>query len=171
MEVLFENKTQYTKELYDEYLDFHTKKYGIKELVWYIVGIIALIAISILGFPVLKWKVAAIWIIVLLMIFVYTREGKQTKKQYNIVIGRKRDFIVYKFYDRYFETNYNGEESKLYYIEIKKVYELEDRYYMYLNKKYAFILMKDGFSKGTDKEFREFIDTKGLFRIVNVKNQ
>lgn len=169
MESLFENKTKYTKEIYDDFINFQANKYGFKEMIWYIIAILALFILSISCIGVLKWRVLIFWVIIGLIIYVFLRDGKTAKKQYKGVLRRTNDIAEYKFFDRYIETKYNGEQSKTYYIEIKKVFELEDRYYMFISKKYAFVLMKDGFTKGNNEEFRQFLDTKGLFRIINVK--
>ena len=40
---------------------------------------------------------------------------------------------------------------------IKKVYELSDRYYLYLDKSHACVMLKNAFTKGEEKDFREFL--------------
>ncbi len=169
MESLFENITEYSKDLYDKYIKFHSKKYGIQELIYYAFAIILLVILTIRGFQNIKWKMIFIWLGVIAIIYINRKRVFKTKEQYKNIMSTKSQKVKYVFYDRYFETSYLGDVSKVSYFEIKKVFEISDRYYLYLDKKHACILLKDGFTKGNEEEFREFLDTKGLFRIKKIK--
>ena len=49
-------------------------------------------------------------------------------------------------------------------LAIKKSFETEDKFYLYLDKTDAFILDKQGFEIGKVDDFREFIKRKCIFR-------
>lgn len=169
MESLFENITEYSKDLYDKYIKFHSRKYGVQELIFYIFALVLLVILTIRGVQTLKWKMIVIWIAVFAIIYINRKRVFKSKEQYKTIVRKRADRVKYIFYDKYFETLYQGEVSKVSYFEIKKVFELSDRYYLYLDKSHACIILKYGFTKGEEEEFRAFLDTKGLFRIKKVK--
>lgn len=176
MESLFENKTKYSKELYDKYIEFHAKKYGVKEIIEFIIVVISaliLIVIDIQNIEKLKFAFIGIIVILASIIYVFIRERVKAKKQYEGMINKKQkdSYAEYSFFDQYFISSYQGESRKVYYVEIKKVFILKDRYYLYLDKNHACVLLKDGFTKGTEEDFRKFLDTKGFFRMKQVKEK
>ncbi len=169
MEILFENKTVYTQDLYDKYIKFHSKKYGVQELIAYALGVILIIILAIRTVKDFGWKAILIWGVVALTVFLCRKRVFKSREQYKSVVSRKTEKAIYRFYDRYFESTYQDETTKISYFEIKKVFELSDRYYLYLDKNHACVLLKDSFTKGNEKAFRDFLDTKGLFKIKTVK--
>lgn len=94
---------------------------------------------------------------------------KITKNHYTFIIRRKNKNVRYTFYNSYFEAVYKGEQDRVSYLNLKKVFELNDRYYLCINKNCSFIVLKDGFTKGTAEEFYEFIKTKGNFSVKKIK--
>ena len=56
----------------------------------------------------------------------------------------------------------------MYYWQLKRVFETEDKFYLYLDKTDAFILDKQGFEIGKVDDFREFIKRKCIFRYKNI---
>lgn len=169
MEILFENKTAYTQDLYDKYIKFHSRKYGVQELIAYVLGTILMIILAIRTVKDFGWKAILILGAVLLIIFLCRKRIFKSREQYKNIAMRRVEKAVYKFYDRYFESTYQGEITKISYFEIKKVFELSDRYYLYLDKSHACVLLKDSFTKGKEEAFKDFLDTKGLFKIKKVK--
>lgn len=169
MEILFENKTAYTKELYDKYIKFHSRRYGVQELIMYALLAVLLVILTIRAFKDFGAITIGIWILVIAIIYVYRTRIFKSREQYKDVVSRKTEKAIYRFYDRYFESTYQGETTKISYFEIKKVFELSDRYYLYLDKNHACVLLKDSFTKGKEEAFRDFLDTKGLFKIKKVK--
>lgn len=169
MEILFENKTAYTKDLYDTYIKFHSRKYGVQELIVYAFFAFLLIMLIIRSIMDFKWKAIAIWGAVGVVIYFCRKRIFKNREQYKKIAIRKTEKAVYKFYNRYFEATYQGVTTKMSYFKIKRVFELSDRYYLYLDKSHACVMLKDAFTKGEEKDFREFLDTKGLFKIKKVK--
>lgn len=169
MEILFENKTAYTKALYDEYIKFHSRKYGVQELIKYAFLTFFMIILVIRTIKDFGWKAIVMWGAVALIIFFCKKRIFKSKEQYKNVAMRRVEKAVYKFYDRYFEATYQGVTTKISYFEIKKVFELSDRYYLYLDKSHACVLLKDSFTKGSKVAFTDFLNMKGLFKIKKVK--
>ena len=169
MEILFENKTAYTKDLYDKYIKFHSRKYGVQELIVYAFFAFLVIMLIIRSIKDFGWKALAIWGAVAVIIYICRKRIFKSREQYKKIAMRRVEKAVYKFYDRYFESTYQGVTTKISYFEIKKVFELSDRYYLYLDKSHACVLLKDSFTKGKEEAFKDFLDTKGLFKIKKVK--
>ena len=55
-------------------------------------------------------------------------------------------------------------ELKLINTIIGNYFNTKDYYYFYLDRKYAFLINKNGFTLGNEKDFSNFIKTKCLFR-------
>lgn len=169
MELLFKNETMYTKDLYDKYIKFHSRRYGVQELIFYALLAFLLVVLTIRAFKDFGLITIGIWILVIAIIYVYRTRIFKSREQYKGIARKQSEKAVYNFYDKYFESSYQGETTKISYFEIKKVFELSDRYYLYLDKNHACVLLKDSFTKGKEEAFRDFLDTKGLFRIKKVK--
>ncbi len=180
MESLFENKTEYSKELYDEYIEFHNKKYGFKEILYFVIAVIFFIMFAILtisnfikGYRRFQWEFIGILILGLLILVAYKKQIQKFKQQYEKVekSTKTENIVIYSFFERYFTTSYHGKNDRIYYIDIKKAFELKDRYYFYIDNRHAFILLKANFTKGSEKDFIEFINKKIRFKIKKVKEK
>ena len=85
MKVLFKNITKYTKENCDNFLEFHSKKYGKKELIKLTVTIICVLYIMIFNIINVNWIFLLIVIFLGIMIFFlekkkYVKEKKDKRK-------------------------------------------------------------------------------------------
>ena len=152
MKVLFKNTTKYTKENCNQFLqfiEFHSKKYGKKELIKLILFGIAILYI--LTFNIFYRN----WILVLsllaLGIILYVLRNMQIaekeKKQKKV-----KEFTFY-FYERYIKIKHRREFERLPYFKLHKVFETQEYFYLYLDEKSSLILRKDGFEIGTPEEF------------------
>ena len=56
------------------------------------------------------------------------------------------------------------EYSTMKYYKLKKVFETKKYFYLYIDKRHAFILDKNGFKKGDITTFSDFIKKKCLFK-------
>ena len=164
--LLFKNATQYSKKLYDDFTRFHNSK---NSLAYNCFTISILIMFSYCIFATIREKITllAILFVLALIIFVgyrlfnpiylYKRELK-TK-----AIAKEQTFNFY-FYDKYFKVRDNLNFDKISYFRLHKVYETPKYFYLYLTKKYSFIINKEGFRQGTNEEFSNFIKNKMWFK-------
>ena len=73
MKVLFKNTTKYTKENCDNFLEFHSNKYGTKELIKLILAIICAGYIIIFNVINMNWTLLLMAILVGFMIYFYEK--------------------------------------------------------------------------------------------------
>ena len=158
MKILFKNTTKYDKENRDNFINFHKNKYGKKELRYSVLIMIAILYMIIFLIMRLTWKALLFLIpIGLLVYFIseYTINKKKKKKN-----KQKNKEYVFYFYETYIKIKAKRQFERMTYFEIKKIFETEENFFLYLDEKHSLILDKDGFEIGTSKEFAEFIKKK-----------
>lgn len=79
--------------------------------------------------------------------------------------------FTFKFYENCFKIQDNNQVDILKYYKLRKIFETENFFYLYLDKNHAFILNKNCFLTGTSLEFSTFIKKKCFlrFRKYNMK--
>ena len=161
-EILFKNVTKYDSKNYNQFIQFHNKKYAfsinsyisimtILLIYWVILNIrqknIPLIFLFIgLLIGLLLWKIY----------FPMTRYQK-TQKQLNNI---KDAHYTFSFYNLYFKID----KKIIYYFKLYKVFETKDYFYLYINPDYAMLVSKNGFKIGTAEDFSNFIKKKCLLK-------
>lgn len=160
--LLFKNATQYSQKLYNEFTRFHNDKFSLS---YDIFTIFILILLCYCIFVTIQSKVvplAIIFISVFILfagyriinpIFFYAKESKKK------AITKEKIFKFY-FYENSFKIRDNLDFDKISYFSLHKVYETDKYFYLYLTKKYSFIIDKAGFTQGTAEEFAKFIKKK-----------
>ncbi len=160
--LLFKNATKYSKKLYDEFTRFHNSKNSLSYEVFTIFILILLIYCVITTIKAKMALLSILFIIVFIVfigyrlfnpIYLYKKESKKK------AITKEKTFNFY-FYDTYFKIRDNLNFDKVSYLRLHKVYETEKYFYLYLTKKYSFIIDKTGFTQGTPEEFSNFIKSK-----------
>lgn len=156
MKVLFKNTTKYTKENYNNFLEFHTNKYGKKELLKIILIGICILYILIFNIVYKNWLL--VLGAILLGVIVYLIEKNKSEKQAK---GRKKvkEFTFY-FYEKHIKIKYKRQFERLKYFRLHKIFETDEYFFLYLDEKNSLILSKDGFEIGTAREFSTFIKNK-----------
>lgn len=162
MEKLFENTTAYTPEEYAKFLRFHQKKfylphqlhnlfflgiflfYGVTFFYYSDIGLSILFILIAIAF--ISWRILS-------PNFVYKKEITSKK----IVQHVKNTFSFYRH--RMEVSNEKGCFSVCYF-SIRKVFETEDAFYLYIDKTHSFVLSKTGFSLGLSQDFSKFIKRK-----------
>lgn len=162
MKPIFKNVTQYNKKNYDQFINFHNKKFSFSRNFYTITMILLLIYCIIFNLTQRNISLLLIFL-VLLLIFLFLRvylpikRYQKTKKQYT---KNKMNIFTFSFYNHYFTIK----EKTFYYFKLYKVYETKDYFYLYINEDNAAIINKNGFEIGTEEEFRLFIKKKCLFK-------
>ena len=163
MKVLFKNTTKYTKENCNNFLEFHTNKYGKKELLKMILFGICILYILIFNVVYKNWLL--VLCVILLSVIIYliekSKSGRQSKSRKKV-----KEFTFY-FYEKHIKIKYRREFERLNYFQLYKIFETDEYFFLYLDKKNSLILSKDGFEIGTPKDFSTFIKNKCPLKYKN----
>lgn len=164
--LLFKNSTQYSKKLYDDFTRFHNEKNSPSYDAFTVFILILLIYCI---FATIKARIIplAVTFILSFLVFIgYRLFGPiyLYKKECNKKAITKEQTFKFYFYDTYFKVRNNLDYDKIPYLKLNKVYETEKYFYLYLTKKYSFIVNKTCFSQGTTEEFSAFIKSKMKFK-------
>ncbi len=166
MKVLFKNRTKYSKEIYEEFLGFHQEKYGTRYYAY-----TALIAIALLFCIILQIQSKHYWIalltIFILALFLIWRIYNPTKiiqKEMKSKKIEKEQEFIFKFFEKNFYIYSKKLNRHVYYWQIRKVFETEEFFYLYIDKTHAFLLDKKGFEVGNIQDFSKFMKQKCKFR-------
>lgn len=161
-EILFKNVTRYNTKNYNQFIEFHNKKYSFSNNFYTIIMSILLIYCVILNIEQRNMLLIVLFII-LLMVFllwkIYFPMKRYQKTQKNLANIKEAGF-TFSFYDLYFLID----KKTIYYFKLYKVFETKDYFYLYINPDYAMLVSKKGFEIGTAEEFSEFIKKKCLFK-------
>ncbi len=161
-EILFKNVTRYNTKNYNQFIEFHNKKYSFSNNFYTIIMSILLIYCVILNIEQRNMLLIVLFII-LLMVFllwkIYFPMKRYQKTQKNLANIKEAGF-TFSFYDLYFLID----KKTIYYFKLYKVFETKDYFYLYINPDYAMLVSKKGFEIGTAEEFSTFIKKKCLFK-------
>ena len=163
MKVLFKNVTKYNKENCNNFINFHTNKYGKRELIKYIVMFLVFIYIFIFNIIYKNWYFLLALILIGTLIY-FTSKQKQEKQRKE---RKKVKEYTFFFYKRYIKIKYRREYDRILYFNIKKIFETEKNFFLYTDDTHSLILDKDGFVVGNEKDFSEFIKKKCPFKYSN----
>lgn len=163
MKVLFKNTTKYTKENTNNFVEFHSNKYGKKELLKMILGGICIIYILIFNIVYKNW---ALVLSVIGVAFIIYLIEKYKKEKDNKTKNKVKEFTFY-FYEKYIKVKYKRNFERLKYFQLHKVFETEEYFFLYLDEKSSLILSKQGFEIGNAKGFSKFIKNKCPFKYKN----
>ena len=162
MKPLFKNITKYNKKNYEQFLEFHNKKYSFSYNFYTITMIILLIYCIIFNIIQKNFSMFLLFL-VLLIIFLFTRiylPIKRYQKTQKRIFKNKENTFTFSFYNLYFTLN----ETTFYYFKLYKVFETPDYFYLYINEDNAAMVSKTGFEVGTAEDFSDFIKKKCLFK-------
>ena len=171
MKILFKNKTKYTAEAYEEYLNFHQNKFGFSYDLYTIFVVILLVVCMYLQIRYNYWYLAIVFLLILIG-FIYYRFFYPVKKISNEVHSekfKKEKEFTFVFYEKNFEIRDKIYKEKSNYHKLKHIYETEKFFYLYINKDHAYLLDKSGFITGTSKDFSNFIKQKCFLKYTYCK--
>ncbi len=162
MKVLFKNKTQYTKQTYQKYLNFHQNKYGLRYQFITILFILFLSFCAIMNFKYKNYP-TALCVLICLLIFIYWQffhPQKIVDKEIKTEKFENEEFFTFTFYEKYFTITNKCIRQKLKYRHLVRIFETGDFFYLYVNKDHAFLLEKSGFTVGDTTKFLKFLKRK-----------
>lgn len=166
MKILFENITEYNKNEVNKFQNFHAiiNKPFVLYMFFLLILLIILIGVNIKE---KNWN----WVISVLffggLLFCYFKFYKSNKDKINNIRVTNKKF-KFDFYDKYLTTldvnNKNSKSDIINYFEIKKVYETEENFYLYIGENNSMVINKNNFTIGKLPDFRDFIKNKCIFR-------
>jgi len=156
MKVLFKNTTKYTKENCENFVEFHSNKYGKKELLKMMLLGICILYILIFNIIYKNWilVLAAIVLAGIIYLMEKNKSEKKAKKKEKV-----KEFTFY-FYEKHIKIKYKKDFERLKYFNLHKIFETDEYFFLYLDEKSSLILNKEGFEVGTAKGFSKFIKSK-----------
>ena len=169
MEKLFENKTKYSQKDYDIFLESYKKEFAASDYAYILFNIVFFGICMILAFRE-KEIILGIGILTGLGIYLWFRVIRQ-----NLIVEKTRkgkkvsgEFVNnYEFFKNYFKINNQDGEAQVLYFKLYRVIEAKDFFYIYISRQYAFIVSKQGFTKGTSEEFSNFMKKKMFTKYKN----
>ena len=171
LKTLFKNKTQYTKETYKQFVEFHSKKYHFQYTLFTTI-IVSLILFCIVLQTSYKYYTLAIVTCIIFTIFClyrYFHPISVINKELPSKTIKEEKYFTFKFYEKYFKIQDKLQTNIVKYYSIRKVFETKDFFYLYIDKTHAFLINKKNFSIGKPTDFSEFIKKKCILRYKKVK--
>ena len=167
--LLFKNSTQYSKKLYDTFTKFHNEKFSLSYNFVTIFILVLLVYCLIMAITNRILFLSIVFLLALIVFTSYRLFGPMFfyKKQVNKKDITNEQIFKYYFYDKYFKIRDDINFNTIPYYKLYKVFETKNYYYLYYNKHYSFIVNKNGFTQGTQKEFTKFIKSKMWIKYSN----
>lgn len=162
MKPLFKNITIYNSKNYNQFIKFHNKKFSFSYNMYTLVMAGLMIYCIILNiiqknFLFVLLFLTMLILTILLRIYLPMKKYQKNKKTYTKNKENSFTFLFYKFH-------FTVGKKTFPYFELYKVFETKDYFYLYIDEENAILVGKNGFKKGTAKEFGEFIKKKCLFK-------
>ena len=166
MNLLFKNVTKYSKEVYDEFLKFHSKKFSFRYNLFSLAISMLLLFLMMLHISYNNYGIAVIICACLtaFILYRYFQPIEEVRNEYNSEKITKKTSYTFSFYEKYFKIYAKREYSKIYYKDLYKIFETNEFFYLYLDKRHSLLLDKNGFQRGTCLEFKNFIKKKCPFK-------
>lgn len=169
MKILFKNNTNYTKENYNAFIEFHKNKYGIKTLLKLAVIILCVCYIMIINIINRNYKALLAIVLIVLFLYLYNKISAQRENNNNKKNNRRK-FSFY-FYERYIKIKCGKKFDRIIYLNIHKVFETDKYFFLYTDENHSLILNKEGFEIGTPEEFSKFIKKKCPLKFKKEKSK
>ena len=165
MKILFRNTTKYDKENRDNFINFHQDKYGKKKLVQTTLLGICFLYIIAFNLISLSWYFLLILIPLFVLFYFFNKQINKKKKEKNR--KQKNKEFTFFFYKRHIKIKCKRQFERMSYFEIRKIFETDKNFFLYIDDTRSLILDNEGFEIGNEKEFAEFIKRKCPFKYRN----
>ena len=171
MEKLFENKTTYTKKIYFDFLEFHNKKHNFSYMLYTVVWSMVLLLCIYLAFASHNRIQGVIVTIILAGFILYRicRPKRVVDKELNSDKISTNNTNTFSFFDKNFEVKNNNGSFIYKYFMLRKIFETDDYFYLYVTRENAFLISKNTFSLGTSEDFSKFMKKKCGFKFKGKK--
>lgn len=162
MEIRFQNTTAYNLAEYKKFVEFHSEKNNLKYHFYTLFIVALLIFCMILQFCYGRIILGICFILVLVAFLFYriVHPALFVKKEASSKKVQKKMENTYTFYDDFVVISNGKDTVKLKYSKFYKIFEENDRFYLYLDKNHSYLLLKNNFSIGNADEFYVFMKKK-----------
>ena len=166
MKLLFKNTTTYSKHIYDDFLNFHSRKFSFKYHLFSLIISMLILFLIMLYIQNHYYELAVIFCACLtsFILYRYFHPVEEVNKEYHSDKIAKEKSFTFSFYDHYFKIYSEKKYSIVYYRKLYKIFETDTFFYLYLDNRHSFLIDKSGFKKGTPMAFRDFIKKKCPFK-------
>lgn len=164
MEVLFENVTEYDDQEIKKFMKFN-EKINQPYAKYLLVVCVLFMIIAIMNIVFRNWKglIAQFVLFGILYLYYFRVKPKQNQEQNKKMIHNQYTF---RFYDRFLKVKEaRAQDEKLFnYIEISRIYETKENFYLYVGDNCSLLINKTNFTIGNLSDFREFIKRKCILK-------
>ena len=170
MNLLFKNRTKYTKECYQEFLEFHNKKFGFSSNLYTLIVILLIAFCAVIQAKGGHKQITFVFLLFFILFIAWRifHPIKEIKNEYNSTKIKKEATFIFRFYKNYFTISDGIQIEKWYYWKLYKVFETTDYFYIYIDRKYAFLVRKSGFSSDVVEDFTKFLKKKCFLKYRNI---
>ena len=167
MKPLFRNITIYNKKNYDQFVEFHRKKYNLSYNLYTLIMSLLLLYCIVFNIQQQSFKLLTLFLVLLIVwivVRVYIPVKRYQKNKTKFSKNQSASF-TFDFYKYYFTIG----KKTIYYFKLYKVFETEEYFYLYINEDFAALVNKKGFKVGNANDFSDFIKKKCLFKYSKQK--
>lgn len=168
-DILFKNETKYTQKEYEIFLDVYQKEFEVSECVYSIVYFIFLTICLILSLF-NKLYLLSVFLILTIIIYIwykFIRPNQFIEKERKSDKFRYEYINEYTFYKRYFCIENKQGKATILYFKLYRVVETKTNFYLFIDRNYALIILKNSFLKGNAEDFSKFIKRKTGLKYKN----
>ena len=171
LKILFKNKTKYSKEIYKQFVDFHSKKYHFSYVLFTATIIFLILFCIVLQISYRYYSLAILSCIIFtcFCLYRYFHPISVVNKELKGKTLQEEKSFTFKFYEKYFKIQYKLQIDTVKYYQIRKIFETKNFFYLYIDRTHAFIINKENFLIGKPADFSEFLKKKCIFRFKKVK--
>lgn len=162
LKILFKNETKYNKEIYENFLNFHNKKFHFKYTLYTAAIIMLLIFCLSLQVKYHNYTLAILFGIFLSAFFLwrFLHPFSTVQKELKSKKIENEKVFNFIFYEDKIKIRDNQNYNVISYYKLYKIFETENFFYLYIDKTHSFVLNKHGFLIGNSNDFSTFIKKK-----------
>lgn len=172
MKLLFKNKTKYTKKVYDEFLNFHSNHYKYRHLLYTFFISFLIVFLIMVQIKAHNINISIIFCIVLTCFILWRifRPISEVSEEYQSDKIQNEKEYTFKFYEKNFSVSDFKSILNAKYSDLYRIFETDNFFYLYIDKKHSLLLEKENFAKGTYDDFSEFIKKKCWYKYKRIKS-
>ena len=165
--LLYENSFTITQEVYQEFLKAFMGRY---RRLYYVVGAVSFVLGAFSLFGGAGASALLFFVITVLCIFLPANTYRSSKnKKYAQQVekngGKPLERRVMFYMSGLEVYSNNGAHSVFRYGDITKIISSRNLYVLVMKKKLSLLVLKDSFTKGTQEEWKTFMNKKGLWKV------
>ena len=170
LKVLFKNRTKYSEEVYNQFLEFHRNKFKFSYTLYTALIMIALFYFISMQVIYHNLTLAIVLCIVMSVFFLwrYLKPISEVSKDYKSDTIQQQQSFTFLFYSNHFIIRNNMCYESIKYSNLHRIFETNDFFYLYIDKRHSYIISKSGFLKGTSNDFASFIKKKNFFKYKQI---